>query len=143
MENKFSFVFQSENDPERGGRELSIAHKIGVETCREGSHTPSSFWEGGEGGRSHGSATSHTRHFALMQVLKKSFHLFFNLKPDPERGGRQLSIAHLDRAETCREGSHTPLQVSEKGVKGGRSDLDFAQNPTQVFLFEQTFRYFF
>ena len=52
-----------------------------------------------------------------MQVLKKSFDLFFNLKPDPERGGRQLSFAHLDRAETCREGSHTPLQVSGNEVK--------------------------
>ena len=76
----------------------------------------------------------------MIQVLKKSFHLFFNLKTDPERGGRELSIAHKIRVETCREGSHTPLQVSEKGVKGGRSDLDFAQNPTQVFLFEQFFR---
>ena len=36
-------------DPDRGGRELSIAHKIRVETYQEGTHTPlPSFWEGGE-----------------------------------------------------------------------------------------------
>ena len=81
-----------------------------------------------------GSTTSHTRHFGLIQVLEKSFHLFFNLKTDPERGGRELSIAHKIRVETCREGSHTPLQGSGKGVKGGRSDLDFAQNEHRYFV---------
>ena len=70
----------------------------------------------------------------MIQVLKKSSHLFFNLKTDPERGGRELSIAHKIRAETCREGSHTPLQVSGKGVKGGRFDLDFAQNEHRYFF---------
>ena len=64
-----------------------------------------------------GSTTSHTRYFGLIQVLEKSFHLFFNLKTDPERGGRELSIAHKIRVETCWEGSHTPLKVSGKGVK--------------------------
>mgnify|MGYP006888586200 CR=1 FL=1 len=43
-------------------------------------------------------------------VLNKSFGLFFNLKPDPERGGRQLSFAHLDRVETYRE---PPLPTSQ------------------------------
>ena len=43
---------------------------------------------------------------------QKSFYFFFNLKTDPERGGRELWNAHKSRAETCREGSHTPLQVS-------------------------------
>ena len=43
--------------------------------------------------------------------------LCFNLRTDPERGGRELSIAHKIRAETCRKGSYTPLQVSGNEVK--------------------------
>ena len=73
--------------------------------------------------------------------------MFFNLKTDPERGGRELSIAHKIRVETYQEGSNTPLQVSEKGVKGGRSDLDFAQNEHRYFclnnFFDNSFKIFF
>ena len=57
------------------------------------------------------------RYFGLMQFLEKLFHLFFNLKTAPERGGRELSIAHKIRVETCREGSHTSLQVSGNEIK--------------------------
>ena len=67
-------VFNLKTDSERGGRELSIAHKIRVETCREGTRTPLQVsGKGGEGGRSHGSATSHTGYFGLMQLLEKKF----------------------------------------------------------------------
>ena len=61
---------------------------------------------------------------------------------DPDRG-RELSIAHKIRVETCQEGSRPPLQVSAKGVKGGRSDLDFAQNEHRYFCLNNFFDNFF
>ena len=54
-----------------------------------------------------------------MHFLKKKFYFCFNLETDPDRGGRELSIAHKIRVETCREGSHTPLQASGKGRSHG------------------------
>ena len=114
----FHLCFNLKTYPERGGRELSIAHKIRAQTCREGSHT--SLQVSGNEVK----VVDHMgRPLAIPGILvwykfwKKSSHLFFNLKTDPERGGRELSIAHKIRAETCREGSHTPLQVSGNEVK--------------------------
>ena len=94
IENSFYLRFNVKTDPERRGRELSIALLFRVKTCREGARTP--LLVSGQrvnGGRPLGSATSHTRYFGLKQLFEKSFCLFFNLKTDPGRGGRQLSIA--------------------------------------------------
>ena len=65
-----------------------------------------------------GNLTLKHRYFGLIQFIEKSFDLFFNLKTDPERGGRELSIALLFfRVETCREGTRTPLQVLGRGER--------------------------
>ena len=64
------------------------------------------------------------------------------MKIDPERVGRELSIALNNRVETCREGTRTPLQNSGKGVKGGRFDLDLVKIRTRYFLLSNSLDFF-
>ena len=82
-----------------------------------------------------GDLTLKHRYFDLIQFIEHSFYLCFNLKTDPERRGRELSIALLFRVETRREGTRTPLQVSGQGVNGGRPPGSATAIP-QVFWFK-------
>ena len=65
LEQSFNLFFNLKKYPEKGGRELSIAHKIMVKTCQEGARTtPSSLWE---------RVTSHTRYFGLKYFISLIF----------------------------------------------------------------------
>ena len=81
-----------------------------------------------------GDLTLKHRYFGLIQFIENKNYLFFNLKTDPERGGRQLSIALLFRVETCREGTRTPLQVSGQGMKGGRPPGSATSHTTGILV---------
>ena len=81
-----------------------------------------------------GNLTLKHRYFGLIQFIENKNYLFFNLKKDPERGGRQLSIALLFRVETCREGTRTPLQVSGQGVNGGRPPGSATSHTTGILV---------
>ena len=81
-----------------------------------------------------GNLTLKHRYFDLIQFIENSFYLCFNVKIDPERGGRELLIALLLRVKTCREGPHTPLQVSGQGVKGGRPPGSATSHTTGILV---------
>ena len=85
-----------------------------------------------------GNLTLKHRYFDLIQFIENSPYLCFNVKTDPERRGRELSIALLFRVETCREGTRTPLQVSGQGVNGGRPPGSATAIPP-VFWFKATY----